>query len=356
MAAIKLPDGSVRDLPDGTTVGQLAESIGRGLAKAAIVGRVDGKLVDLSFPLRGSHDVAIVTDRDPDGLFVMRHSTAHVMAQALRRLYGKDVQYTIGPVIDNGFYYDIQFPNGKGFSVEDLPKVEKEMQKIVEQQLPFSREDVTPPRAKELLHNESQRFKDEIIDELEKGGEKSVSIYRQGEFTDLCRGPHVPHTGKIKAFKLQSVAGAYWRGDASRDQLTRIYGTAFFDRKQLDDYLKMLEEAKKRDHRVLGPALGLFAIDEQVGQGLVLWKPKGAVIRQELQNFISEHLRRQGYSQVFTPHIGRLQLYKTSGHYPYYRESQFPPLVDREYIDLLAKENCGCAELSNRMEKGEIDG
>jgi threonyl-tRNA synthetase len=354
MAAIKLPDGSVREVPDGTTVAQLAESIGRGLAKAAIVGKVDGKLVDLSFPLRGSHEVSIVTDRDPDGLFVMRHSTAHVLAQALRRLYGKDVQYTIGPVIDNGFYYDIQFPNG--FSVEELPKVEREMQKIVEQQLPFSREDVTPPRAKELLHNENQRFKDEIIDELEKGGEKSVSIYRQGDFTDLCRGPHVPHTGKIKAFKLQSVAGAYWRGDASRDQLTRIYGTAFFDKKQLDDYLKMLEESKKRDHRVLGPALGLFAIDEQVGQGLVLWKPKGAVIRQELQNFISEHLRRQGYSQVFTPHIGRLQLYKTSGHYPYYRESQFPPLVDREYIDGLAKEDCGCAELSNRMEKGEIDG
>src|SRR3954451_22345424 len=354
MAAIKLPDGSVREVPDGTTVGQLAESIGRGLAKAAIVGKVDGKLVDLSFPLRGSHDVSIVTDRDPDGLFVMRHSTAHVMAQALRRLYGKDVQYTIGPVIDNGFYYDVQFPNG--FSVEDLPRVEKEMQKIVEQQLAFSREDVTPPRARELLRHENQRFKDEIIDELEKGGEKSVSIYRQGDFTDLCRGPHVPHTGKIKAFKLQSVAGAYWRGDSSRDQLTRIYGTAFFDKKQLDDYLKMLEEAKKRDHRVIGPQLGLFTIDEQVGQGLVLWKPKGAVIRQELQNFISEHLRRQGYSQVFTPHIGRLQLYKTSGHYPYYRESQFPPLVDREMIDMLAKENCGCAELSNRMEKGEIDG
>ena len=354
VASIKLPDGSVREVPDGTTVAQLAESIGRGLAKAAVVGKVDGKLVDLSFPLRGSHEVSIVTERDPDGLFVMRHSTAHVMAQALRHLYGRGVQYTIGPVIDNGFYYDIQFPNG--FSVEDLPKVEKEMQKIVEQQLPFSREDVTPPRAKELLHNENQRFKDEIIEELEKAGEKSVSIYRQGDFTDLCRGPHVPHTGKIKAFKLMSVAGAYWRGDASREQLTRIYGTAFFDKKQLEEHLKVLEEAKKRDHRHLGPQLGLFTIDEQVGQGLVLWKPKGAVVRQELQNFISEHLRRQGYSQVFTPHIGRLQLYKTSGHYPYYRESQFPPLVDREYIDLLAKENCGCAELSNRMEKGEIDG
>src|SRR5688500_1891606 len=187
MAAIKLPDGSVRELPDGTTVGQLAETIGRGLAKAAIVGKVDGKLVDLSFPLRGSHDVSIVTDRDPDGLFVMRHSTAHVMAQALRRLYGKDVQYTIGPVIVNVLYYDIQFPNG--FSVEDLPKVEKEMGKIVEEQLPFSREDVTPPRAKELLHGENPRFKDEIIDELEKGGEKGVLIDRQGGGHDRGVGP-----------------------------------------------------------------------------------------------------------------------------------------------------------------------
>ncbi len=159
---------------------------------------------------------------------------------------------------------------------------------------------------------------------------------------DLCRGPHVPATGKIKAFKLQSLAGAYWRGDSNREQLTRVYGTAFFDKKDLQKYAELLEEAKKRDHRVLGPQLGLFTIDDAVGQGLVLWKPKGAIVRQELQNFISEHLGRQGYQQVFTPHIGRLGLYKTSGHYPYYRESQFPPLVDREMIDALAKEGCGC--------------
>ena len=354
MASIKLPDGSVRELPDGTTVRQLAESIGRGLAKAAIVGRVDGKLVDLSYPLRGSHEVSIVTDKDPDGLYVMRHSTAHVMAQALRHLYGKDVQYTIGPVIENGFFYDFELPDG--FSVDELPKVEKEMQKLIDQDLAFSREDVPPARAKDLLHGENQRFKDEIIDELEKAGEKSVSIYRQGDFTDLCRGPHVPSTGKIKAFKLQNVAGAYWRGDSSREQLTRIYGTAFFDKKQLEEQIRLLEEAKKRDHRVIGPQLGLFAIDEQVGQGLVLWKPKGAVVRQELQNFISEHLRRQGYQQVFTPHIGRLGLYKTSGHYPYYKESQFPPLIEQEQVERLAKESVSCAELASRMDKGEIDG
>jgi threonyl-tRNA synthetase len=356
MASIKLPDGSVKEMPDGTTVGQVAESIGRGLAKAAVVGKVDGKLVDLSYKLSGTHDLQIITDKDPDGLYVLRHSTAHVLAQALRHLYGAKLQYTIGPVIENGFFYDFEFPAGVNFSTEDLPKVEKEMQKIVEQNLPFSREEVPPDQAKQTLHGESQRFKDEIIDELDKAGEKTVSIYRQGDFTDLCRGPHIPSTGKIKAFKLNSVAGAYWRGDSNREQLTRVYGTAFFDKAELEKQVKMIEEAKKRDHRVLGPQLGLFTIDDAVGQGLVLWKPKGAIVRTELQNFISEHLRRQGYSQVFTPHIGRLGLYKTSGHYPYYRESQFPPLVDREMIDKLAKEGCGCAELSNLMEKGEIDG
>ncbi|MGN6505318.1 MAG: threonine--tRNA ligase [Tepidisphaeraceae bacterium] len=191
---------------------------------------------------------------------------------------------------------------------------------------------------------------------MEKAGEQTVSLYSQGDFLDLCRGPHIPSTGRIKSFKLMSIAGAYWRGDAKREQLVRIYGTAFFDKKQLEAHQKMLDEAKKRDHRVVGPQLGLFTIDEQVGQGLVLWKPKGAIVRQELQNFIGEHLKRQGYSQVFTPHIGRLDLYKTSGHFPYYRESQFPPLVDRDFIAKLAEEKCSCGDLANLMEKGEIDG
>jgi threonyl-tRNA synthetase len=354
MAAIKLPDGSVKEFPDGTSVREVAQSIGPRLAAAAIVGRVNGKLVDLSFRLAGPNDLAIVTDRDPDGLFVMRHSTAHVLAQALRHLYGEKVQYTIGPVVDDRFYYDFELP--PGFSVDELPKVEEEMRKIVEADYPFSRDDVPPERAKELLHGQGQRFKDEIISDLAAAGEKTVSTYQQGDFLDLCRGPHVPSTGKIKAFKLLTVAGAYWRGDASREQLTRIYGTAFFDKKDLEKYLAVAEEAKKRDHRVLGPHLGLFVIDEAVGQGLVLWKPKGAIVRSELQKFISEHLNRQGYQQVFTPHIGRLGLYKTSGHYPYYRASQFPPLIEPEEIDKLAKENCSCADLSARLSKGEVDG
>ena len=354
MASIKLPDGSIRETPDNTTILQFAESIGKRLAQAAIAARLDGKVVDLSTPLTGSHEIQILTDRDPDALVVLRHSSAHVMAQALRHLYGPAVQYTIGPVIDNGFYYDFQLP--ATISADDLPKIEAEMQKIIDQQIPFQREEVPADDAKARMMSENQRFKDEIISELQQQGEKTLSLYRQGDFLDLCRGPHIPHTGKIKAFKLLSVAGAYWRGDSDREQLTRIYGIAFFDKKQLDEHLRMLDEAKKRDHRFLGPQLGLFTIDDAVGQGLVLWKPKGAIVRTELQKFIAEHLRRQGYSQVFTPHIGRLSLYKTSGHYPYYREAQFPPLIDREQVDKLAKEGCSCADLAARMEKGEIDG
>lgn len=354
MATITLPDGSAKQVTDGATVRDVAESIGKRLAAAAIVGRVDGKLVDLTHKLAGDHTLSLLTDRDPDALFVLRHSTAHILAQALRHLYGDKVQYTIGPVVDDRFYYDFELP--PGFSVEELPKVEAEMQKIIDADYPFARDEVSPERAKELLRGRNQKFKDEIIDELAAAGEKTVSTYEQGDFLDLCRGPHVPSTGRIKAFKLLTVAGAYWRGDATKQQLTRIYGTAFFKKEDLDNFLKIQEEAKKRDHRHLGPHLGLFTIDETVGQGLVLWKPKGAVVRQALQNFISEHLSRQGYHQVFTPHIGRLELYKTSGHYPYYRASQFPPLIDQDQIDRLAKEHCSCSELSNRMTSGEIDG
>jgi threonyl-tRNA synthetase len=322
MAAIKLPDGSIKDISDGTTVGQLADSIGKRLGQAAIVGKVDGKLVDLSHPLTGQHDVQIITERDADGLYVMRHSTAHVLAQALRRLYGPGVQYTIGPVIENGFFYDFEFPDG--FKQEDLPKVEAEMQKIVAENLPFRRDEVAPDKAKELLHGQNQRFKDEIIDELACAGEKTISTYQQGDFLDLCRGPHVPSTGKIKAFKLLTVAGAYWRGDEKREQLTRIYGTAFFDKKELESHLNQIEQAKQRDHRVIGQKLGLFALDDQVGPGLILWKPKGAMVRTLLQNFLQDELFRRGYQVVYTPHIGKVELYKTSGHYPYYKESQFP--------------------------------
>jgi threonyl-tRNA synthetase len=324
MAAIKLPDGSVKQIPDGSSVMQLAESIGKGLARAAIAATVDDKLVDLSYKLSGEAAVSIVTDRDPQGLYVMRHSTAHVLAQALRHLYGPQVQYTIGPVIENGFFYDFELP--ADFSADELPKIEREMQNLIDANLPFTREDVPPPQAKEILHAQNQRFKDEILDELVGAGEKTVSIYRQGDFTDLCRGPHVPVTGKIKSFKLMSVAGAYWRGDSNRERLTRIYGTAFFDKKELQSHLALLEEAKKRDHRVLGKQLSLFTISPLVGSGLVLWMPKGAILRYQLETFIREELTRRGYQQVYTPHVGNIDLYKRSGHYPYFKESQFPPI------------------------------
>jgi len=320
MAAVKLPDGSIKDVPDGMTVGQLAESIGKRLGQAAIVGKVDGKLVDLSHPLHGSHEVQIITDRDPDGLYVMRHSTAHVLAQALRHLYGRGVQYTIGPVIENGFFYDFEFPDG--FSQEDLPKVEAEMQKIIDQKLPFSREEVSPQNAKELLRGENQRFKDEIIDELDRAGEKTVSTYRQGDFLDLCRGPHVPNTGKIKAFKLLSVAGAYWRGDSNRDQLTRVYGTAFFDKKELDAYLHRLEEAKRRDHRVIGPQLGLFHLQDEA-PGSVFWHDRGWTLWRIVENYIRETIRKAGYIEVRTPQLLDRALWERSGHWEKFKDLMF---------------------------------
>ncbi|HZZ44412.1 MAG TPA: threonine--tRNA ligase [Tepidisphaeraceae bacterium] len=357
MAQVKLPDGSVREVADGTTVKQLAESIGRGLAKAAIAGKVNGKVVDLATPLNGEVTVSILTDRDPEALLVLRHSTAHVMAEAIHRLWPQ-AQLAYGPALDTGFYYDISLD--APISSNDFARIEAEMDKITKEDRPFTRYELSFDEGLKRLNAEGNKYKIDNAQRAQAGGAKSLSWYVTGQpdqnWEDLCMGPHVPSTGKIKGFKVMSVASSHWHGDISSDRFQRVYGTAFFDKKQMDDHLKMLDEAKKRDHRVLGPALGLFAIDDQVGQGLVLWKPKGAVVRQQLQNFISEHLNRQGYSQVFTPHIGRLGLYKTSGHYPYYRESQFPPLVDREMIDLLAKEGCSCGELSNRMEKGDIDG
>jgi threonyl-tRNA synthetase len=357
MAIAVLPDGSRREIPDGSSVMQLAESIGRGLAKAAVVAKVDDKTVDLSFKLTGEHKVSIVTDRDPEALLTLRHSAAHVMAEAIQRLWPQ-AKLAYGPPLENGFYYDISLDTP--ISSSDFEKIEAEMKKIVAEDRPFTRYELSFDEGMNRLNAEGNKYKIDNAERAKAAGSRCLSWYATGEkdknWEDLCMGPHVPSTGKIGAFKVTSVAASNWHGDITSDRFQRVYGTAFFDKKQLDEYLKQLEEAKKRDHRVLGPQLGLFTIDDKVGQGLVLWKPKGAEVRIQLQNFISEHLRRQGYKQVFTPHIGRLDLYRTSGHYPYYRESQFPPLIDREQIDLLAKEGCGCAELASRMEKGEIDG
>ena len=239
----------------------------------------------------------------PEGLELLRHSTSHVMADAVQRLF-PGVKVTIGPSIENGFYYDFDWT--QGFKEDDLPKIEAKMKELIAANHPFERRELSREEALKLFESKGEKYKVELINDLP--ADAVISIYRHGDFIDLCRGPHIPATGYIKAYKLTSVAGAYWRGDEHNAMLQRVYGTAFPSQKLLEEYLKRLEEARKRDHRMLGPQLGLFVLDDQVGQGLVLWKPKGAIVRGELQTFISEHLRRQGYQQVFTPHIGRLGL------------------------------------------------
>jgi threonyl-tRNA synthetase len=282
----------------------------------------------------------------------IRHSAAHVLATAVLRLY-PDTQLDIGPPTDSGFYYD--FDSEIPFTPEILQQIEEEMKKVIKENQRFERQEVSREEAVAIIKKMGQEtYKLGRLDDIPKG--ETISFYRNGEFLDLCAGSHVSYTKKIKAFKLLHVAGSYHRGDSSQKQLQRIYGTAFATKEELTQHLERLEEAKKRDHRVIGKDLKLFHIDEQVGQGLVLWKPNGAIIRQELEGFITEQLNKQGYSQVYTPHIGKLDLYRTSGHFPYYQDSQYPPIIHRECLDELAMEGCSCSELSNQLEKGEIDG
>ncbi len=355
MLQITLPDGSRREFRESVSAYDVAAEIGPGLAKAAVVAEVDGAMIDLHEPLPSDGEVRLrlLTKRDAESLDVLRHSCAHVMAQAVIRLF-EGVQLAFGPYTETGFYYDMALE--RPLSEDDFSKIEAEMKKIVKEDQRFERLQMSREEAIELCREMGQEFK---VEHLETGlaDEENVSFYRQGEFLDLCRGRHVPSTSFIgKGFKLLSLAGAYWKGDASNQQLQRLYATVFFDKKELKQHLQRLEEAKRRDHRVLGKKHELFEIDDKVGSGLVLWKPKGAIIRQELQNFISEHLVRQGYTQVFTPHIGKLDLYRTSGHFPYYEDSQFSPIVDREVMKKLADDGCGCGELSNLLREGDIDG
>jgi len=355
MLKVNLPDGSQRECPAPVTSCDVASEIGPGLAKAAIAAEVDSQLVDLHalLPTEGEITLRLLTKRDDAALDVLRHSCAHVMAQAVMRLY-KGVQLAFGPSTETGFYYDFELEHS--LTEEDFPKIEAEMRKIVKSNERFERLEMSREESLKLCHELGQEFKVEHI-ETGLSDQESLSFYRQGEFIDLCRGRHVPSTSHLgKAFKLLSVAGAYWKGDSSRQQLQRLYATVFFDKKELKEYLYRLEEARRRDHRVLGKQLGLFEIDDKVGSGLVLWKPKGAIIREELQNFIGGHLKRQGYSQVFTPHIGKLDLYRTSGHFPYYQDSQFPPIIGRDQMKKLADDGCSCSELSNMIQAGGIDG
>ena len=291
----------------------------------------------------------------------IRHSCAHVLATAILRIW-PNAQFAAGPPVETGFYYDVDLDHR--ISPEDFPRIEEEMRKVVEAADPFVRSSISRDAAMELGRTgrlaalsdrpEPSRFKLDILERIPEGEE--ISLYQNGDFIDLCAGPHVPQTDDIRAFRLTHVASAYYRGDENNPQLQRLYGTAFPSQEAMDSHFAMLEEAKKRDHRKLGADLHLFHIDESVGQGLILWLPRGAIIRQQLQNFISEELGRQGYQQVFTPHIGRLDLYRTSGHFPHYAESQFSPVLERAELHRLAHEGCTCADLSNLLASGEADG
>ncbi|MEO0630254.1 MAG: threonine--tRNA ligase, partial [Planctomycetota bacterium] len=310
-------------------------------------------------------EVALITpttrDKEPDAdaLFLCRHSAAHVMAEAIQRVV-PGAQLVYGPPLDNGFYYDIAFPEDRPLREGDFEAIERDMDSIIKEDRPFTRYEMPVHEGFEKLKREESKYKVDNAHRAAEAGSKTLSWYATGEpgkdWEDLCRGPHVPSTGRIGAIKVMSLASSYWHGDENSDRLTRVYGTAFFSKKDLNKHLEQLEEAKKRDHRLLGKQLQLFHIDETVGQGLVLWTPRGSVIRKELQDWIGTELRKMGYTDVYCPHIGKLELYKTSGHFPYYSESQFAPVMERQFLRAVADEGCSCAELGNMMAEGDIDG
>ncbi len=347
---VRLPDGALAEYPSHATPLDVARKISEGLARSVVAADVDGRVVDADRPLgelrQGGQPLALklLTDRDAPALDVLRHSAAHVMARAVMRLY-EGVSLAFGPTTSGGFYYDFDLP--EKISEEDFPKIEAEIKRIIKEKEPFERFHLDRDQARQLCADLRQDLKVEHID-TGLADQDSVSFYRQGEFVDLCRGPHIPDAGKIKAIKLLSVAGAYWKGDASGRQLQRLYGTAFFDKKALKAYLEQLEEARRRDHRVLGKQHGLFAINPEVGQGLCLWLPKGARVRITLEEFLRKELLGRGYDPVYSPHIGRVELYETSGHFPYYRDSQFPPVFGSEAGGLLDA-------WSRRLEAGTLD-
>lgn len=311
-----LPDNSTRELEEGATVADLAAAIGAGLAKAAVAGKIDGELVGLDAPLADGAQVEIVTKTSPEGLGILRHSTAHIMAEAVQELF-PGAQIAFGPQTDDGFFYD--FGLTENLSSDDFEGIEAKMKEIIKKDEPFVREVVTRDEAKEIFKD--QKFKLEHIDDLPEDAE--ISIYRHGDFVDLCKGPHIPSSRKIGAFKLMKLAGAYWKGDADNEQLQRLYGTAFFDKKDMKEYLFMLEEAEKRDHRKLGRELGIYMMDEEAGVGLPLYLPAGARIIRIMQEWLRKELYRRGYEEVITPHIYKADVWKTSGHYGYYKDNMY---------------------------------
>lgn len=327
-----------KEFDPGITIKEAAKKFDRKLAKKAVVARVNGKFVDLDTTLNEDASIELFTPDTPEGLDVLRHSTSHVMAEAVKRLF-PDVQVTIGPSIEDGFYYD--FDKEQPFVPEDLKKIEKEMKKIVSENQPFEREVLPVEKAKQMFREMGENYKVEIIEDLEKDENvDKVSIYRSGDFVDLCRGPHVPSTGKIRVFKLLDIAGAYWRGDENNKMLQRIYGTAFADKKDLNEYLKRIEEAKKRDHRQLGKDLDLFSFQDDGGPGLAYWHPRGALVRYLMEEFWKkEHLKR-GYQFCYTPHIARAHLWETSGHLDFYKENMYSPIEVESQEYILKPMNC----------------
>ena len=324
MLRVELPDGSVKEVPPGSTVKDVAEGIGAGLARQAIAGKINGQLTDLTAVVEDGCQLEIVTLTSPEGLGIYRHTAAHLMAHAVKELFGKDVQVTIGPSIENGFYYDF-YTETHTFSPDDFERIEQKMQELVKENQPITRQEVSRDSAIELFRSLGEDYKVRLIEDL---SEPVVSLYRQGDFVDLCRGPHLPSTGRIKAFKLTSVAGAYWRGDEKNAMLQRIYATAFPDKKQLRSHLAKLEEARKRDHRRIGKELDLFSFSEEAGAGLVLWHPKGALLRTLLEDFERKQHLRRGYDLVLGPQILKTDLWQTSGHYENYRENMYFTEVD----------------------------
>ena len=318
-----LPDGSEKPLPAGSTGADLAKAIGPGLAKAALAVRVNGQVFDLARPLPDGQPVAILTDKDPQALDVLRHSSAHVLATAVRQMF-PHARIGFGPPIEDGFYYDFEVP--RPFTPEDLAQIEAKMQEVVKADYPFVREEVSRAEARKRFVDDPLKL--ERLEEL--GDDEVISVYTDGPFVDLCRGPHVPSTGRIKHFKLLHAAGAYWRGDERRQMLQRIYGTAWFTKDDLDAYLRRIAEARKRDHRVLGRQLDLYSIQEDVGPGLIFWHPRGAMMQFQLRRFIEDVILERGYQLVYTPHVTREQLFLRSGHLPLYAENQFPPMAAGE--------------------------
>ena len=336
MPVIKLPDGSERSFEGPVTVAELAEDIGPGLARAAVAGRVDGRLVDTFFSITDDAEVAIITARDDEGLEIIRHSSAHLLAQAVKQLFPK-AQVTIGPVIDDGFFYDFAFE--RPFTPEDLEAIEKRMAELANADQAVSREVMGRDEAVAFFRGIGEEYKAEIIADIP--ADQEIGIYQQGDFKDLCRGPHVPSTGHLKVFKLTKLAGAYWRGNSDNEMLQRIYGTAWPDKKSLKAYLHRLEEADKRDHRRLGKDLDLFSIQEDAGGGLVFWHPRGSRIRRVIEDYWRDrHTRGGGYELLHTPHIALETLWHTSGHTDFYRESMYDPMVEDEQLYQLKPMNC----------------